>query len=295
MSDGTNTSEMAELKPAFPSTTPDGISPSSTNEEKKVKPGPKSVKEAITKKPISKPTHPTAVAMVEAAIGNLKERSGSSLMAIKKYIATNYKVDVIRLNTHIKKALANGVEKKTLVRVKGKGANGSFKLGKSEKKDKLKKIAKKPKVAKAKKPKVAKAKKPKKVKKETTPKSTTKPKSKKPKESNAKKPKKEKKQSAAKVAAKPKAEKKSLKKLTKSPKPKKASGTKPVAKNASPKKVAPKKAVTKKVTKSPSKITNKKEAKKQETKKATKVASPKKVSKVVKAKKAAKKEAPKKN
>merc|ERR1712179_783525 len=189
----------AELKPAFPSTTPDGISPSSTNEEKKVKPGPKSVKEAITKKPISKPTHPTAVAMVEAAIGNLKERSGSSLMAIKKYIATNYKVDVIRLNTHIKKALANGVEKKTLVRVKGKGANGSFKLGKSEKKDKLKKIAKKPKVAKAKKPKVAKAKKPKKpkkVKKESTPK----PKAKKPKGPNAKKPKKEKKQSAAKVA-----------------------------------------------------------------------------------------------
>merc|ERR1712179_734252 len=263
----------AELKPAFHFTTPDGISPSSTNEEKKAKPGPKSVKEAITKKPISKPTHPTAVAMVEAAIGNLKERSGSSLMAIKKYIATNYKVDVIRLNTHIKKALANGVEKKTLVRVKGKGANGSFKLGKSEKKDKLKKIAKKPKVAKAKKPKVAKAKKPKKVKKETTPKSTTKPKSKKPKEPNAKKPKKEKKQSAA----------------------KKAAGTKPVAKKASPKKVAPKKAVTKKATKSPSKITNKKEAKKQVTQKATKAAPPKKVSKVVKAKKAAKKEAPKKN
>merc|ERR1712179_144079 len=265
----------AELKPAFPSTTPDGISPSSTNEEKKAKPGPKSVKEAITKKPISKPTHPTAVAMVEAAIGNLKERSGSSLMAIKKYIATNYKVDVIRLNTHIKKALANGVEKKTLVRVKGKGANGSFKLGKSEKKDKLKKIAKKPKVAKAKKPKVAKAKKPKKVKKESTPKSTPKPKAKKPKEPNAKKPKQEKKKSAAKVAAKPKTEKKSLKKLTKSPKPKKA--------------------VTKKATKSPSKITNKKEAKKQVTQKATKAAPPKKVSKVVKAKKAAKKEAPKKN
>merc|ERR1712043_143623 len=128
-------------------------------EETKVKPGPKSVKEAITKKPKSKPTHPTVVVMIEAAISNLKERTGSSLIAIKKYIATNYKVDVVKLNPHIKKALVNGVEKKTLIRVKGKGASGSFKLGKSEKSEKpKKKVVKKAKAAKA--PKAKKAKHP---------------------------------------------------------------------------------------------------------------------------------------
>merc|ERR1712150_403219 len=188
-------------------------------EETKVKPGPKSVKEAITKKPKSKPTHPTAVVMVEAAIGNLKEKSGSSLVAIKKYIATNYKVDVVKLNPHIKKALVNGVEKKTLVRVKGKGASGSFKLAKVDKKEKPKKVAKKPKATKA------------------------------------KKPQEEKEEKTPKKAEKPKAEKKSVKKVTKSPKPKKAVSKKAATKKASPKKVTPKKAVPKKAAKSPAKGT----------------------------------------
>merc|ERR1712158_347753 len=116
--------------------------PAST-EETKVKPAPKSVKAANAKKPKSKPTHPTAAVMVEAAIKNLKERTGSSFIAIKKYIATNYKVDVVKLNPHIKKALVNGVEKKTLLRVKGTGANGSFKLAKADKTEKPKKVAKK--------------------------------------------------------------------------------------------------------------------------------------------------------
>jgi len=125
------------------------VAPAAAVEEPKAKPAPKSVKAANTKKPKSKPTHPTVVVMIEAAIANLKERTGSSLIAIKKYIATNYKVDVIKLNPHIKKALVNGVEKKTLIRVKGKGASGSFKLGKSEKSEKSKKKAvKKTKVAK---------------------------------------------------------------------------------------------------------------------------------------------------
>merc|ERR1712141_761356 len=112
-----------------------------------------SVKAANAKKPKSKPTHPTAAVMVEAAIKNLKERTGSSFIAIKKYIATNYKVDVVKLNPHIKKALVNGVEKKTLLRVKGTGANGSFKLAKADKTEKPKKVAKKAKAAKSKTPK----------------------------------------------------------------------------------------------------------------------------------------------
>merc|ERR1711997_1280178 len=58
---------------------------------------------------------------------------GSSLVAIKKYIATNYKVDPVKHSHYIKKALTNGVEKKILLQVKGVGASGSFKLAKVEK------------------------------------------------------------------------------------------------------------------------------------------------------------------
>ncbi|XP_072025606.1 uncharacterized protein [Amphiura filiformis] len=75
-------------------------------------------------------SHPTCAAMVQAAIAGLKERGGSSLPAIKKYIAANYKCDVAKLNTYIKAAIRNGVAKGTLVQVKGKGASGSFRLGK---------------------------------------------------------------------------------------------------------------------------------------------------------------------
>merc|ERR1712079_475837 len=95
-------------------------------------------------------THPPTSAMVVAAIKALKERGGSSLPAIKKYIAANYKVDVVKLSPFIRKALKKGVEKKTLVQVKA-----SYKLGKVEKPKK----PKKPKKKKVKKPK--KAKKPK--------------------------------------------------------------------------------------------------------------------------------------
>merc|ERR1712226_1634462 len=120
--------------------------------------------------------------MVGAAIKALKERGGSSLPAIKKYIAANYKVDVVKLSPFIRKALKKGVEKKTLVQVKA-----SYKLGKVEK----------PKKPKAKKPKVKKAKKPA-AKKAKSPKKAAKPKAKKPaaKKPAAKKP-------AKKVAKKP--------------------------------------------------------------------------------------------
>merc|ERR1712228_952282 len=77
-----------------------------------------------------------------------------SLPAIKKYIAANYKVDIVKLAPFLKKAIKSMVEKKTLVQVKGKGASGSFKLGKVEK-PKVKKTAK-PKKAKSPKKKAAK-------------------------------------------------------------------------------------------------------------------------------------------
>merc|ERR1712110_807844 len=123
--------------------------------------------------------------MVAAAIAALKDRKGSSLAAIKKYIAANYKVDIVKLAPFVKQAIKKGVEKKTIVQVKGKGAAGSFKLGKVEKPKKVKK-AKTPK--KAKKPAAKKAKKP--AAKKSPKKAAKKPAAKKPaaKKPAAKKP-----------------------------------------------------------------------------------------------------------
>ena len=155
-------------------------------------------------KPKKPALHPKTSVMVAAAIAALKDRKGSSLAAIKKYIAANYKVDIVKLAPFVKQAIKKGVEKKTIVQVKGKGAAGSFKLGKVEKPKKKKapkkKKPKKPKKAKkpkAKKPKVKKAKKPA-AKKAKSPKKAAKPKAKKPaaKKPAAKKP-------AKKVAKKP--------------------------------------------------------------------------------------------
>ena len=111
---------------------------------------PKSPKKAS--KPKAKPTHPPTAAMVMAAVKALKDAKGSSLPAIKKYIAANYKVDFVKLSPFVRKALKSLVEKKKLVQTKGTGASGSFKLNKAAKEDKPKK-AKKPK---AKKPKAKK-------------------------------------------------------------------------------------------------------------------------------------------
>lgn len=166
-------------------------------------------KPKVAKKPKAKPAHPPTSSMVVAAIKALKERGGSSLPAIKKYIAANYKVDVVKLSPFIRKALKKGVEKKTLVQVKA-----SYKLGKEDKPK-----VKKPKKKKVKKPKKPKAKKVKKVK---TPKKAKKPAAKK-----AKSPKK---------AAKPAAKKPAAKK----PAAKKPAAKKPAAKKPA-KKAAPKK------------------------------------------------------
>ncbi|KAL3280491.1 hypothetical protein HHI36_024159 [Cryptolaemus montrouzieri] len=58
--------------------------------------------------------------MVNMAIKGLKERSGSSLQAIKKYIAANYKVDPEKMAPFIKKYLKSAVQSGSLVQTKGK-------------------------------------------------------------------------------------------------------------------------------------------------------------------------------
>ena len=108
---------------------------------------PQSPAKKKAKKAAKPRSHPSCSDMVHAAVGALKERKGSSLAAIKKYIATNYKgADVDKLNAHIKNAIKSGVAKGTLVQVKGKGASGSFKLG-TKKADPEKAKAKKAKAA----------------------------------------------------------------------------------------------------------------------------------------------------
>ena len=82
---------------------------------------------SISKKK-STPTHPPCIDMIVAAITNLKEKKGSSVQAIKKYIAANFSADMDKLATHIKKAFITGVASGKLVQTKGKGASGSFKL-----------------------------------------------------------------------------------------------------------------------------------------------------------------------
>merc|ERR1712141_821294 len=89
----------------------------------------------------AKSGNPTSSVMVKAAIEGLKETKGSSLVAIKKYIATNYKIDPSKHSHFIKKALTSGVEKKTIVQTKGTGASGSFKLAKVEENNQSKTIS----------------------------------------------------------------------------------------------------------------------------------------------------------
>lgn len=88
-------------------------------------------KEKKPKNPRAKPSHPPTAEMVTNAIKGLKERGGSSLQAIKKFIAANYKVDAEKVAPFIKKYLKSSVASGSLVQTKGKGASGSFKLASS--------------------------------------------------------------------------------------------------------------------------------------------------------------------
>merc|ERR1712203_359359 len=158
------------------------------------------------KKPAKKAEHPPSAVMVLAAVKALKESKGSSLAAIKKYIAANNKVDIVKISPFIRKAVKKLVADEKIAQTKGVGASGRFKAVKAEK----------PKVKKAKKPAAKKS--PKKAAK----------KAKTPKKSAAKKVKKVK--TPKKAAKKPVAKKAAAKKPAAKKTPKKA------AKKAAPKK-----------------------------------------------------------
>lgn len=180
----------------------------------------KKAKNAGAKKTKTAPSHPKVSEMVLAAITDLKERGGSSLQAIKKYVGSHYKVDLERLTPFLKKYLKSAVASGALVQTKGKGATGSFKLSatgqKSKEPGKKKPAAKKEAAAKKAKP--------------SSPKKVAKPK---PKAAGAKK-KVAKKSPVKKAASKAKSPKKT---------------TKPKAPKAKKLKATPKKAASKKASK----------------------------------------------
>merc|ERR1712037_28899 len=101
------------------------------------KAGAKAKKEKKPAKAKTAPSHPTYSVMITAAVGALKDRTGSSRQAILKYICANYKVDDKKAATQTRLALKRmtaGGELK-MAKDKGKGA-GCYKVASSEKADK---------------------------------------------------------------------------------------------------------------------------------------------------------------
>lgn len=173
-------------------------------------------KKVAAKKPKAVPSHPPVAQMVNGAITGLKYRKGSSLAAIKKYMAATYKVDTVKLGPFIRRYLKKAVTDGKLQQTKGTGASGSFRVVKTVEPKKPKKVAEKKQGAKkekvAKKPKATQPKKPKAKTATKSPKKATKantPKKAKKSPKKAAKPKKPK--AAKKLAAKKPAAKKAKK------------------------------------------------------------------------------------
>merc|ERR1712025_187425 len=83
--------------------------------EKSSKAGKKPAKSTAAKKVDA--AHPPSSVMVQKAIEGLCEKKGSSLASIKKYIGANYKVDLIKMNVFIRKALKSGSKRKAYLQV----------------------------------------------------------------------------------------------------------------------------------------------------------------------------------
>lgn len=83
--------------------------------------------------------HPSTAVMVTAAIKTLNDKKGSTLQAIKKYLALNYHVNLNKYSPFICKYLKTAVTKGDLIQTKGSGASGYFKLPIEVKKPAVKK------------------------------------------------------------------------------------------------------------------------------------------------------------
>lgn len=87
-------------------------------------------KPAKAKAPKKPAEHPKYEDMIVAAIGEMKDRTGSSRQSINKYIKANYKVGE-NLDSQLKLNLKRLVIAEKLIQVKGVGASGSFKVNKA--------------------------------------------------------------------------------------------------------------------------------------------------------------------
>jgi len=72
--------------------------------------------------------------MVTTAIKSLKDKKGSTLPSIKKYMAIHYQVDSAKFAPYIRRYLKSAITKGELIQTNGTGANGNFKLPAAEKK-----------------------------------------------------------------------------------------------------------------------------------------------------------------
>lgn len=73
-------------------------------------------------------SHPPFAKMIVEAIAALKEKGGSSRQAILKYIKSHYKVDERIAEVNVRRVLVSATASGKLIRVKGAGASGSFKV-----------------------------------------------------------------------------------------------------------------------------------------------------------------------
>uniref|UniRef100_M8BPN5 Histone H1 n=1 Tax=Aegilops tauschii TaxID=37682 RepID=M8BPN5_AEGTA len=92
---------------------------------------PKAKKPSAPRKPKATPAHPTYAEMVTEAIAALKERNGSSTVAIAKYIEDKHKAHLPAnfrkfMLTQIKKLVAAGKLTKTVNFTSGSGCAGSI-------------------------------------------------------------------------------------------------------------------------------------------------------------------------
>ncbi|KAK9504407.1 hypothetical protein O3M35_010745 [Rhynocoris fuscipes] len=86
--------------------------------------------------------------MVLEAIKELNQRNGSSLQAIKKYIQQYYNTDLKNINFHLHKYLKTAIDSGSIIRTKGRGVLGYFKIGKLDKKPAVQKTGRRPSVKK---------------------------------------------------------------------------------------------------------------------------------------------------
>ncbi|XP_062541915.1 histone H1A, sperm-like [Armigeres subalbatus] len=117
---------MSELNTGFAATFP--TADPQKHEMPKEKPAVAKVKPA---KHPNRAKHLPVQKMIATAIKTLNNSKGSSLYAIKRYIEANYECDIGKLSPFIRKSLKTAVDRGTLIRTKGIGASGSFKLPKN--------------------------------------------------------------------------------------------------------------------------------------------------------------------